>query len=158
LFDLIHKFSFGDSIMSEQDAYLSINKHSIFTSFTLFYAFLTGVLLWFSSVIAGWTENWLVYRNIPALIIQSKIFNALFGKKKTNQFAESLPETLSGVAGCLSIAFFLAAPVIIGKIFGFSLDIRHVTLASGTITLALSTLSLGIDKWYVYLDMLISIL
>lgn len=157
LFDLFHRFGFGNAIMSEKDAYLTISKHSIFTSMTLIYAAFTGVLLWLSSVIAGWTENWIVYRNIPALIDQSKAINTILGQKKTQSFSESLPGILSGVAGCLSISFFLAAPIIIGKIFGIPLDIRHVTLAAGTVTLAISSISPGLDQWYIYVDMLISI-
>lgn len=158
LIDLIYQLAFGHSIVSEKEAHLILNKHSIFTSLTIFYSFLTGVLLWLSSVIAGWTENWIVYRNIPNLLTQSKLTNTLFGKDKTQSLAESLPGTLSGIAGCLAIAFFLATPVIIGKIFGLPLDIRHVTLASGTVTLALSSLSPGFNEWYLYVDMFISIL
>ena len=157
LLDLIYQFSFGTPIMSEKDAYLNIHKHSIFTSLTLLYAAFTGVLLWLSSVMAGWTENWVVYRNIPALIIQSKVFNTIFGKNKTHSFADSLPGIISGIAGCLAISFLLAAPIIVGKIFGIPLDIRHVTLGAGTVTLALSSIAPGIDQWYIYLDMLISL-
>ncbi|MFA7613403.1 MAG: hypothetical protein WCY48_04140 [Candidatus Caldatribacteriota bacterium] len=157
LLDLIYRFSFGDSIVSEKEAYLILDKHSIFTSLTLLYAALTGVLLWLSSVISGWTENWVIYRNIPSLITQNSLISGILGKEKSRALAESLPGTISGIAGCLSISFFLAAPVIIGKIFGLPLDIRHVTLATGTVTLALSSLTPGLDQWYLYLEMLVSL-
>ncbi|HLW57868.1 MAG TPA: hypothetical protein VKY27_10805, partial [Bacteriovoracaceae bacterium] len=157
LLDLIYRFSFGDSIVSEKEAYLILDKHSIFTSLTLLYAALTGVLLWLSSVISGWTENWVIYRNIPSLITQNSLISSILGKEKSRALAESLPGTISGIAGCLSISFFLAAPVIIGKIFGLPLDIRHVTLATGTVTLALSSLTPGLDQWYLYLEMLVSL-
>lgn len=158
LFDLISKYSFGHSIVSEKDAYLIINKHSIFTSLTIAYAALTGILLWASSVAAGWTENWIIYRNIHILLSKSKTLKLILGKEKTHQFAEGFPALISATVGSLSIALFLATPVIIGKIFGIPLDIRHVTLAAGTVTMAISSISPGLDLWYIYVDMIISVL
>ena len=35
---------------------------------TIFFAAFTGVLLWISSLVAGWFENWVVYRRLPEAI------------------------------------------------------------------------------------------
>jgi site-specific recombinase len=140
LFDLIWLWAFGHHILSPEEAQSIIQKHDPFHSMTIFYAALTGVLLWLSSVVAGWTENWIVYRNIPSAIISSPLISRRFTPKKLEEFASGFAATMGGIAGNISIAFFLATPIIIGKLTGLPLDIRHITLAAGTMTLGLTTM------------------
>lgn len=148
----------GEHIVSPQIAPDIIAKHNPFTSLTIPFAILTGILLWLSSVVAGWTENWIVFRNIPILIKENSILKNLVGKEKTAQMANGLPSMMAGIAGNLSIAFFLATPIILGKIIGIPLDIRHVTLAAGTITLALSSMEWQLSDWPIAVNMFISVM
>jgi site-specific recombinase len=130
----------GYHMVTTRGAHEIINKHHPLHSLTIGYAIFTGVLLWLSSVVSGWVENWLVFRNIPKLISKHPSVRAVFGKQKARDWAHHLAPTIGGIAANLSIAFFLASPIIIGKITGIPLDIRHVTLAAGTLTLAVNAL------------------
>lgn len=151
-------FIVGKHFVSPSEAYQLIGKHDLLSSGTMFYAAFTGVLLWLSSVVAGWIENWIVFRNVPQMIRESSILKSLIGAERTRAFAEKFAPMMGAGAGNISIAFFLAAPIIIGKFTGLPLDIRHVTLATGTITLAFSALPWDVSMIPLLVSMLISIL
>lgn len=143
--DWLCVYSLGHHIVSEEYAHTLIDKHNPLTSGTIIYAAFTGVLLWLSSVVAGAIENWIVFRNIPQMLKESSFLNNYLGKEKARKWASSFPSMMGAASGNISIAFFLAFPIIIGKITGLPLDIRHVTLAAGTITLSLSSLPWTMD-------------
>ncbi len=151
-------FIAGDHFMSDLEALSAIGKHNLFTSLTLPFAILTGVFLWLSSVIMGWVENWLVFRDIPEAMRANSFLNNILGKNQVNFMADNFARTIGGIAGNLSIAFFLAAPIIIGKFTAIPLDIRHVTLAAGTISLAFNALEWNfMDYWPAMINMALSI-
>lgn len=149
----------GAHFMTPEYAATTIGKHDIFTSLTIPYAILTGVFLWLSSVVAGWVENWLVFREIPEALRANSLLRNSLGKNQVNYMADHFASTMGGIAGNLSIAFFLATPIIIGKFTALPLDIRHVTLAAGTVTLALNSLEWDFSQdWPTMLRMALSIL
>lgn len=138
--DWICYYSLGHHIVSEKYAQTLLEKHHPLTSGTILYAAFTGVLLWLSSVVSGAVENWVVFRNIPQMLRESSFLNNYLGKEKARNWASSFAPMIGAASGNIAIAFFLAFPIIIGKFTGLPLDIRHVTLAAGTITLALNAL------------------
>lgn len=156
--DWIWYFISGHHMVSLAGAQDIIHKHHPFEGLTIFYAAFTGVLLWLSSVVAGWTENWIVYRNLPLALRSSPFFTKFFGKERLSEISSNLASNLGSVAGNLSIAAFLATPIIIGKLTAIPLDIRHVTLAAGTVTLALNSLEWDYIYWPQILTMIVSIL
>ena len=147
----------GTHYLDEEYALEVLSKHNLVTSGTIFYAAFTGVLLWLSSVVAGWIENWIVFRNIPQMLNESQWLQRLLDKEAAKNFSDRFAATMGAGAGNLSIAFFLASPIILGKLTGIPLDIRHVTLATGTITLALNTLPWDFTLLPLVFLMLISI-
>lgn len=155
--DWLWVYLFGHHMMTPAEAFGTIGKHDPLTSFTIPFAILTGVLLWLSSVIAGWMENWVVFRDIPEAMRANSFLKKVLSRDKINFLADHFASTVGGIAGNLSIAFFLAAPVIIGKFTALPLDIRHVTLAAGTVTLALNAIEWNLDYWPLILSMGISI-
>lgn len=140
LLDGLYFLIFKTHILNYRDAMGVIHKHHLLESLTLPFAIFTGVLLWLSSIVGGWMENWLVFRRIPKILAQQRSVITLIGKTRAQSLEKNLPSVMGGIAGNISIAFFLATPIIIGKITGLPLDIRHVTLAAGTMTLAICAL------------------
>src|SRR5690606_37882653 len=138
----------GDHLMTVKEARYILHKHNLFTSFTIPFAFLTGILLWLSSVIGGWIENWLVFRDVPEAMRTSPVLKKIFGKDQLNTIASQFAGAMGGIAGNVAIAFLLTAPWVFGKFMGFNLDIRHVTLATGTITLAFNSLQWNIFEYW----------
>jgi hypothetical protein len=56
---------------------------------TIFFAALTGVLLWLSSLAAGWFENWVVYRRLPEAIEHHR-YGKRFGRHRMAKMARFL--------------------------------------------------------------------
>ena len=109
---------------------------------TPFYAALTGVLLWLSAVLSGWIENWAVYRRLPeALAGQPRLVHA-FGRERMQGAAEWFARNVAGLGGSIALGFLLGMTPVVAAFFGLPLDVRHVTLSTGS--LALSSLTLGV--------------
>lgn len=103
---------------------------------TLFFAAFTGCLLWASSIIAGWLENWSVYRRLPEAIAQHRRLTRLLGAKRCQRLSRLFSHNISGFGGNVSLGFLLAGTPVFGKFFGLPLDVRHVTLSTGALALA----------------------
>ena len=108
----------------------------------LFAAF-TGVLLFASSIIAGWTENWFVLHRLDSAVRYNPRITARLGKERAARWAHFLRENLSGFAANISLGFMLGLVPAFAGFFGLGLDVRHVTLSSGQ--LGAATAALGWD-------------
>jgi site-specific recombinase len=110
----------------------------------VFYAALTGMILWFASVIGGWFDNVCAYHRLPLAIAQHPAGRYL-KRERLARWGESLAKNGSGWATNISLGFMLGMTSAIGHFFGLPLDVRHVTLNSGTLSLA--SASLG-QRWF----------
>jgi site-specific recombinase len=106
---------------------------------TVFFAALTGVLLWMSSIVAGWVENWAVYRRLPEAIAGHR-FGRYVGRRTMALLSRVFARNIAGFGGNTSLGLFLGMTPIMGKFFGLPLDVRHVTLSTGSLTLAVCSL------------------
>jgi len=112
------------------------------TSGTIFYAALTGVLLWMSSLGAGWLENWVTYRRLPDAIRHHRIGARVFGRARMEQIADFLVHHTAGIGGNCTLGLLLGFTPVIGVMFGLPIEVRHITLSTGS--LAFSGSALGI--------------
>jgi site-specific recombinase len=103
----------------------------------IWYAALTGVILWSSSLVGGWIENFAVYRRLPQAIAEHRL-GKVTGRRFLRWFSEVFAHNVSGWAGSLALGMMLGMTPVLGKFFGLPLDVRHVTLSSGSLALALS--------------------
>ena len=147
----------GHHILPTDKAFYTIKKHNLIQSGTVFYAFLTGIILWISSIMSGVTENWLVFINTPHILKESPTLNRLMDRKRLVAFAEKLPEICGSMAGNISLAALLSIPIVIHNISGIPLDVRHVTLSSGSIIFAFNALNWDLSLWPLMLSMVLSI-
>lgn len=131
----------GHSILDEHYAHHAIEMLDLLKSPTVFCATLTGFLLWFSSFIAGWVENWVVFRRIPEALAQHAHVRALFGDKFARRMSKWFSHHVAGLAGNTSLGTLLAFTPVAGRFFGLPIDVRHVTLSTGALTLAVCSLS-----------------
>jgi site-specific recombinase len=126
---------FGGEILSETAARNTIASLDPTQSLTLFYGALTGVILWLSSIGAGWTENWFVLRRVPETLNQSPWLKRVFGKR-AGKIVRWINKNISGIGGNLCLGFLLAFVPVAGSFFGLPLEVRHVTLSAGSLTYA----------------------
>jgi len=110
------------------------------------FAAYTGVLLWMSSLVAGWFENWVVYRRIPEGLEHHRLGKRL-GPARMARLARGVERQAAGVGGSVALGFFLGMTTPLAKFFGLPLDVRHVTLSAGSLALALSSLSVDDIGW-----------
>jgi len=132
----------------------TLESFSVLGSMVPFAAF-TGVLLWLSSVIAGWMDNWFVYHRLNSAISQNRRMTFVFGESGAKRIALFFRKNISGFAGNISLALFLGLVPPLCKFLGLPLDVRHVTLSSGT--LASAVVSLGaacLSTWDFWLAVL----
>jgi site-specific recombinase len=111
----------------------------------MFYAALTGVILWFSSVVGGWIDNWAVCRKLPQSLAEHPM-GAWLGHGRLRQIVDLVPQNVAAWGGSVALGFMLGMTPVMGKFLGVPLDVRHVTLTTGTVAFAAE--SLGKDYFY----------
>ncbi len=107
------------------------------------YAIFTGVLLWLSSVLAAWADNWFTLHEMRASISHHRRVQHLLGPSRATRLALWCERNIAGLAGNISLGIMLGMIPEIASFFGAPIDVRHVTLSTGQFAAALSVLGLG---------------
>jgi site-specific recombinase len=134
--DFIHETWAGEPFLDAHTAAYVIASHHPWHSGTVFFAMLTGVLLWASSIFGGWLENWSALHRLPEAIAQSPFLGRRFGHVRAEALSHGFVRHISGIGTNVSLGLVLAAAPIAGKFFGAPVDVRHVTLSTGALTFA----------------------
>jgi len=117
-----------------------------FKTLTLLFAVMTGGLLWLSSIVAGWVENWVAFQQIPDRLQHNRRIKHAFGGHAGAVCAAFLTRNISGIAGNITLGFLLAMLPFFGKILGLPLEVRHVTLSSAQLAIAVYSGAEGIPS------------
>ena len=112
---------------------------------TLLWAAFTGVVLFASSMIAGWVENWFVLHHIGSAMQHNPRFTAVLGAARAARWSVFMREHVSGFASNISLGFMLGLIPAFTGFFGMELELRHVTLSTGQ--LAAAGASLGLEAF-----------
>jgi site-specific recombinase len=127
---------------SSQYVYRTLNP---LASGTGFYAALTGVILWTSALAGGWVENFATYNRLADAIADHPL-GLRFGFDRMRRIADIFEKNISGWSASIVLGYSLGFIPTFGHYFGVPLEVRHVTLSTGT--LALAATSLGKDWLY----------
>ncbi|NTV86116.1 MAG: site-specific recombinase [Burkholderiaceae bacterium] len=111
---------------------------------TALYAAFTGVLLFASSIIAGWVENWFVLYQLESAIAWNPRSTRLLGMERARRWSKWLRANVSGLAASISLGLMLGLVPAFTGFFGLALEVRHVTLSTGQVAAAAYTLGLGV--------------
>lgn len=111
---------------------------------SLLFAAFTGVLLYASSILGGWVENWFVLRRMDSAIRYNPRITRLLGEKRALRWSGFLRQNISGLTSNIALGFMLGLTPAIAGFFGLGLEVRHVTLSSGQIGVASATLGLQV--------------
>ena len=98
---------------------------------TVLYAAFTGVLLFASSILAGWMENWFVFHRLDSAIAWNPRIVARLGAARAQRWAHWWRHHISGVTANVSLGLMLGLVPVLTGFFGPTLDVRHVTLSTG---------------------------
>jgi site-specific recombinase len=129
----------GHSFLDEHAAEHTIESLHPIHSGTIFFAALTGVLLWLSSLGAGWLENWSTYRRLPEAVAQHRL-GRIVGRGPMLWLGRVMARNMAGLGGNVSIGFLLGMTPVFGRFFGIPLEVRHITLSTGSLTQAIAKL------------------
>ncbi|MBS7349110.1 MAG: site-specific recombinase [Comamonas sp.] len=135
--------SSGQPLLDEQQALHTLESLHLLGPSALFAAY-TGVLLFASSLIAGWVENWFVLRQLHSAIRYNPGFTRWLGKQRAKRWGDFWRANISGFAANISLGMMLGLTPAIAAFFGLGLEVRHVTLSSGQIGAATATLGLEV--------------
>jgi site-specific recombinase len=138
-----YRLLFGHFVMDAHQA-----AH-VFDSLTLlgptaFFAALTGVLLFASSIVAGWVENWFVLHRLDSALRYNPRITTLLGVPRAARWAHFMRGNISGLAANISLGLMLGLLPAFATFFGLGLEVRHVTLSAGQ--LALACANLGVES------------
>lgn len=131
---------FGNHILEPAQARGVVRSVDPIRSFTIVNAALTGVLLWLSSIAAGWLENSVVYRKIPLAISSNRKLIRIIGQNAASTLGNWTLRHATTVGGNVTLGFLMGAVSILGPFFGLPLDVRHVTLSAASLTFASTAL------------------
>jgi site-specific recombinase len=151
VFEWLYKLLFAHSYLARESASHVYETLHPFSSGTAFYAIVTGVILWLAALAGSWLENAAVYYDLSEAIAQHPLGLRL-SERATKRFAHVVRHNMGGWSTSIVLGYLLGFTPVIGAIFGVPLDVRHVTLSSGTLALAAArfgTASLG-DRWFLY--------
>ncbi|MEO3689987.1 site-specific recombinase [Roseateles paludis] len=107
---------------------------------TLLFAAFTGVLLFVSSLIAGWVENWFVFQRLDSAIAWSPRIVAVLGQARAQRWAAWWRANISGLTANFSLGLLLGLVPAVLAFFGLPIEVRHVTLSAGQLTAAAGAL------------------
>lgn len=134
--------SFGAPMIDAKEAEHVLHSLDLRGPTALFAAF-TGVLLFASSIMAGWVENWFVLQRLDSAIRYHPRISAALGVARADRWASFMRRNISGLAANISLGFMLGLIPAFAAFFGLALEVRHVTLSTGQ--LAAAAASLGTD-------------
>ena len=135
---LLWKWSFGQPFLDAELAEYAVTSMNPLRSGTIVFAALTGVILWLSSLAGGWIENWAVYHQLPRAIAEHRL-GAAFKPETLQHFSESFAKNIAPWGGSIVLGFMLGMTPAFGRFFGVPIDVRHVTLSTGTLSLGITS-------------------
>jgi site-specific recombinase len=145
----------GRPMLNHAQADYVLHSLSLLTPSTLLFAAFTGVLLFASSLVAGWAENFFVLHRLDSAMRYNPRITAVLGVERAGRWAGFLRENISGFASNISLGFMLGLlPPMLG-FFSLTVEVRHVTLSTGQLAAAVAAYGLDAlnkpDVWHAML-------
>lgn len=149
-FDLI----VGQPFISNEKATKTLESISLLGP-TPLYAAWTGVLLFTSSLIAGWFYHWVMFRRLPQAFARSPRIVSLLGLERARKTSFWFRKNSAGLAANISLGFLLGLSPAIFEFLGVPLDVRHVTLSTGSLVAGVMALGFAsLSTWGFWLAVL----
>ncbi|MDO9315215.1 MAG: site-specific recombinase [Burkholderiaceae bacterium] len=111
---------------------------------TALFAAFTGVLLFASSLIAGWVENWFVWHRLDSAIAWNPRIVDRLGTARAQRWAIYWRTNISGFASNISLGLMLGIVPAVALFFGLPIEVRHVTLSTGQLAAAAAAQGLSV--------------
>jgi site-specific recombinase len=136
-FERLWLLVFSESYLAHETAthvYETLNPASSGTSL---FAIQTGIILWMAALAGGWCENFAVYYRLTDAVAEHPL-GLKIGQGRMKKISRTLQRNLGGWSTSIVLGYLLGFTPEIGHFFGLPLDVRHVTLSTGTLALAVA--------------------
>lgn len=137
------RFVFGVPLVDAPSAVHVFESLTLFGP-TAFYAAFTGVLLFASSLIAGYADNWFVLHRLDSAIAWNPRIIARLGQARAQRWALYWRSHISAFASNISLGLMLGLVPPIAAFVGLPLDVRHITLSTGQLAAAIASQGFGV--------------
>jgi site-specific recombinase len=131
--------AFGQPLVGTASADYVLHSLTLLGPTALFAAF-TGVLLFASSLVAGWAENWFVFHRLDSAIAWNPRIVARLGATRAQRWSRWWRNNISGLAGNISLGMMLGLVPALAAIVGLPIEVRHVTLSTGQLGAAIGAI------------------
>jgi site-specific recombinase len=138
LYDLITKTKMLDS----KQAMDTLQSQHPWHSLSLLYACNTGVFLFLSGIIAGYVQNKIRYGQIGERLKNHPWWQAGVTAEKRMRRVRFIEKNAGSMIGNISLGFMLGMSSLVSNILGIPFDIRHITISSGNVSIALYSLGI----------------
>ena len=135
--------SFGQPLVGAKEAEHVLHSLTVLGP-SLFFAAFTGVLLFASSLIAGWVENWFVWHRLDSAIAWNPRIVARLGPARAQRWSLYWRNNISGLTANISLGLMLGLVPAVAGFFALPIEVRHVTLSTGQLAAAVGALGVGI--------------
>jgi site-specific recombinase len=133
LVDRLWILAHGAPFLSASVAEHGVDQLHPLLSLTIPFAMLTGVFLWMSSLVTGWTANWMAFRNLVPAIQNSFRLRRTIGPANAARVAGFAGHNLPGIVGYACLGILLGFVPVFFTLWGIPLEVRHVTLAAASL-------------------------
>jgi len=114
---------------------------------TIFFAAVTGVLLWLAALIGGWCENFAIYNRIPEAIAQHPLGQRI-GSERMQSVANWVDCSVAPWSNSIALGYLMGFTPEFAHFFGVPLDVRHVTLNTGMFVFSAASFGLTSFRQY----------
>ncbi len=135
--------AFGAPLVGPAEAHHAMSALTLLGP-TAFYAAITGVLLFGSSVIAGWVENWFVWHRLDSAIEWNPRFVARLGAARARRWAAWWRANISGLTSNIALGMMLGLVPVVAHFFALPIDVRHVSLSTAQLGVAVGAEGFGL--------------
>ncbi|MDT8309043.1 MAG: hypothetical protein RQ866_05895, partial [Bacteroidales bacterium] len=132
--------AFPMTITSDYGATVLVKEINLLHTPTIFFSAIASQYLFIGGLVTGHYENKLLFARIPERI-RAIGEDERFGSKKRNfliWLSKYIEHHMGKINGNITMGFLFGFTVLIGYIFGFWLDVRHIAFASANIGFAIA--------------------
>ncbi|WP_333680276.1 site-specific recombinase [Dyella sp.] len=139
IIQLLAHHLFGINFLNPDKAHTTIHSFSLLGA-TPLWAVMTGVLLWVSSLLSGWADNWFVLHRLRDVLSYNRRLRFVLGERGAARFANFSRRNVAGVVGNFTLGMMLGLVPVVLTAFALPYEVRHVTVAAGSIGTSIGVL------------------
>ncbi len=135
LLDEIARRMFKHSVLTETAREHVLASHS-WVGPSIFYAALTGVFLWVSSLFGALADNWARVGRVEQSLATNVRAMRMWGARRAHRLAHAFVHRIGGLVSNTTLGFLLGGVPAFFAILSIPIEIRHVTVSSGSVAIA----------------------